>query len=188
MIPAPVFPKFIACLGGSNTLGVRTTRGYPEHLPAMFSPTPFVFNRGLAGAKTLDVLRHLPEDMALMDRVDTVVFGLPTHDAQGTGVPPSELRALVEVLLHQLLLTEARIVLCTPTPVVTASPVRGFGRPSRRWVEKAVQVIETIGAEHEIPVVRWHTMPLGLMADAVHPGPGGCRWQAEQVAAALKNP
>ena len=96
----PPTRQFIACLGGSNTLGVRTTRGYPEHLPSvMGEPRPFVFNRGLPGAKTLDVLRGLPEALFPLESLDVVVFGSPTHDAQGTGVPPRELRELLELVI-----------------------------------------------------------------------------------------
>lgn len=183
----------IACLGGSNTLGVRTTRGYPEHLPYLLPGRPLVYNLGLPGGKTLDVLRGLPAAFrSLPGDVDVAVFGVPLHDAQGGGVPPKELEALLGLLIDQVVDYRCKLILCTPTPIVQdKGEVRGFGRPSRRWIEKAVQVIETMATSedrHSVAAVcRWHLMDKALLADAIHPGPAGCRWQAEVVAEAVKS-
>ena len=179
----------IACLGGSTTAGVRTTRGYPEHLPFMLAgligrqTRPLVFNRGIPGGKLLDVLRQLPAELGLL-KPSVVVMGLPLHDAQGGGVPPRELEALLTLLVDQVKAVGAQLVLCTPTPILGGS-VRGFGRPSRRWVEKAAQVAQQVAACHDLPLVEWHQMDAGLLADGVHPTPQGCVWQAQQVAQVL---
>ncbi len=180
----------IACLGGSNTLGVRTTRGYPEHLPYLLPGRPIVYNLGIPGAKTLDVLRGLPAAFrSLPGAVDVAIFGLPFHDAQGGGVPPKELEALLGLLIDQVVDYRCKLILCTPTPIAIPADqkgeVKGFGRPSRRWIEKAVQVVATSAAALDLPVVPWHTMPKELLADAVHPSPAGCLWQAQQVAKVL---
>lgn len=181
--------RSVLCVGGSETAGVRTTRGWPEHLSSALDADgcgALVYNRGRAGARLLDVLRQLPDDLQVCPRPDVLVVAIPRHDARAGGTPPSELRALLETVLRWA--PAGRVVLCTPLPVGAAplGPVRGFARPARRWVEKGSRVLRDVAIDHDAQVVTWDTMPTELLADVAHPGPNGYRWLAEQVRPAVR--
>lgn len=176
----------VLCLGGSNTRGVRTTRGYPEHLWSVMGPAHGnieVHNRGIQGGRLLDVLRQVADDLHVIREPHVVVVGIPTHDAQGGGTPPNELRALLEQVIAHLLGHTSAILLAEPTPIVGAEPpVRGFGRPSRRWCAKAAAVAQATATANDLPTpIPWLGMPPELLCDGVHPGPAGYRWMAEQA-------
>ena len=172
----------ILCVGGSATLGVRSTRGYPEHI-AQLLDGPLVCNRGIAGGRVIDVLRQLPADLALVRRPDLLLVGLPLHDAQGGGTPPSELGALLAQMADWGRACCGQVVLCTPTPIGAApmGPVRGFVRAARRWVPKGAQVVREVAAAYGLPVVEWADMPVERLVDVAHPGPQGYRWMADRA-------
>ena len=189
--------KRIVCIGDALTLGVRTTRGYPEHLWDLLhlgeGATPLdvlVQNAGLqAGSTLVDVVRSLPATFAPLGRVHVAVLMAPPYDARGGGTPPREFRALLEqavATLHALVAPDdGRVVLATPTPIGPTT-VRGFSRPSRRWIGKAAELVLEVGREHEVPVVQLHEMPAELLADGVHLKPAGYRWVAEQMAGEVR--
>jgi len=190
--------KRIVCIGDALTLGVRTTRGYPEHLWELLhlggeGAAPLnvlVQNAGLqAGATLVDVVRALPATLSPLGRVHVAVLLAPPYDARGGGTPPREFRALLEqavVTLRALVAPDdGRVVLATPTPIGPTT-VRGFARPSRRWVAKAAELVLEAGRDHEVPVVQLHEMPAELLADGVHLKPAGYRWVAEQMAGEVR--
>lgn len=180
--------RTILCIGGSTTLGVRSTRGYPEHL-AQHLGGVLVVNRGIASGRLLDVLRQLPADLTLVPwRPSVLLVGLPLHDARGGGTPPSELAALLGQVVDWGVARCGRVVLCTPTPVGAAplAPVRGFVRGSRRWVTKGAQVVRDVATEYRLPVVEWADMPSARLVDVAHPGPDGYRWMAERALPAVQ--
>ncbi len=181
----------VLCVGGSTTLGVRSTRAYPEHLAEALRaggrPGALVANRGVAGARLLDVLRRLPADLQAVPRPAVLVVHVPLHDARGGGTPPSELAVLLGQVLAWGREHCGEVVVCTPTPVGSAplAPARGFARPARRWVAKGAHVARTVAADHGVTLVDWSGMPRELLADVAHPGPRGHGWLAEQLAPAV---
>lgn len=187
----------IVCVGDALTRGVRTTRGYPEHLWELLNlgsdgacpMGALVHNAGLPpGSKLLDVLHALPGTYAPLGRVSLTVLLAPPYEARGGGTPPNEFRALLEQVVYHLQAAvgdDRGVILATPTPI-GPSTVRGFARPSRRWIEKAAKVVQEVGAEHGLQVVAAHELPVELLADGVHLKPAGYRWVAEQVAPAVR--
>mgnify|MGYP001612663634 CR=1 FL=1 len=172
----------ILCVGGSTTLGVRSTRGYPEHIAQQLGGV-LVANRGIAGGRLVDVLRQLPSDLLLVGGPAVLLVGLPLHDAQGGGTPPSELGVLLGQVVQWGTAHCSQVVLCTPTPIGAAplAPVRGFVRASRRWVAKGAQEVRDVAAEYDLPVVAWDDMPPERLVDVAHPGPAGYRWMADRA-------
>lgn len=191
--------KRIVCVGDALTLGVRTTRGYPEHLWEILHrgqdggrpANVLVHNAGLpVGSTLVDVVRALPATFAPLGRVHVAVLLAPPYDARGGGTPPREFRALLEqavVTLGELTKGDdaGAVVLATPTPI-GSTEVRGFARPSRRWVVKAAEVVRDVGHEHELQVANLHEMPVEHLADGVHLKPTGYRWVAEAIAAEVR--
>lgn len=178
--------SIVICTGGSETLGVRSTRGYPEHLGEMLHNMQIpclVQNCGVAGDKLVDMLRRLPILLATAPRGRHVVLvmALPLHDAQGGGTPPAELITLLQQAVTWGMNFSDAMLLCTPTPIGVSplAPVRGFVRSSRRWVDqRGVSAVKDVAATNKIDIVEWHTMDKSHLIDVAHPGPAGYRWKA----------
>lgn len=199
--------KRILCIGDAVTLGVRSTRGYPEHLWEILTSSGqvaipggvLVQNAGLSEGGLVDVLRRLPSAFGIA-QADVVVLLAPPFDARGGGTPPREFRALMVQTVEAALSMQGRqaqtsglprtMVLCSPTPIGETDGQRGhvrsFGRPSRRWVPKAAEIVREVAADHGLPYVDLHEMPRDLLADSVHLKPAGYRWVAEMVAPVVR--
>lgn len=181
----------VLCIGDPITFGVRSTRGYPEHLwdilnHDMVAPVSCtVHNAGLASGCLVDVLRALPASLALQPTWTVAVLLAPPYDARGGGTPPREFGALLEQAAHALSEGASRVILCSPTPI-GESDTRGFARPSRRWIPKAAELVRDLAKAYQIPFVALHEMPRELLADAVHPKPAGYRWIADQLAPVVR--
>lgn len=167
----------VLCLGGSTTIGVRSTRGWPEHLQQSLVGKALVHNAGHQGDRLVDVLRRIPEMLPMM-RHQTIIVQMPLHDARGGGLPPAEMGILLQQVISWCQEAEPMLLcLASPTPILnTGAPVLGFGRPSRRWLLKAARVVEEVAAENELLFLPFHELPVEGMLDQVHPGKLGYAW------------
>ena len=173
----------ILCLGDALTHGVRSTRGWPEHLWANLDPaTVIMLNRGLPPpAKVADVLRAM--DLSMV-KPDICIIGAPIYDAK-ICTPPKEYGLLLSQAVCHALIYSKRVILCTPTPIFARDgQPQGFGRDARRWLPKAVSAVhsavETID-DPRLHGVNLSGMPEALLSDGVHPKPDGYKWIAEQL-------
>lgn len=175
--------KIIDCYGDALTFGVRSTRGWPEHLWALLQEqgkTVVVRNRGLpAPAKAQDVLRAIN---ASTDRGDVAILACPAYDAYGSGTPPKEYQALLSQAFFALSQRYDLVLGCVPTPIIAHSgQPRSFGRTSRRWYKNGAKAAVEAMEEQEIKIIRISDISPDLLADGVHPTPNGYRWIAAEI-------
>lgn len=172
----------VLVLGGSVAAGARSTRGWPEFL---WERTRLdVINLAESGFRMLDVVRAVP--LVPPRSYSAVVIQAGAYDARGGGTPPREFLALVEqaVASCRSRWPEARIVVCTPTPISRECSVSGFNRSARRWVTRvAPEVTRAVG--DDALVVDLADLDPGLLADGVHPSRTGASEIARRVALAL---
>lgn len=179
----------IVCIGDAVTHGARATRGYPEHLWEQLRDTRplIVHNAGLREGGLVDVLRAIPSVSTTFRNATLAVLLVPPYDAKGSGANPREHRLLLEQTVELALGCFGGLVLCSPTPIGDSATVRGFGRPSRRWIPKAAEITEEVARDHELHFVPLHKMDRALLADSVHPRPEGYRWIASQLAPVIRD-
>jgi len=177
----------ILCLGGSTTIGVRSTRGWPEHLQQTLVGKALVHNAGEAGARLVDILRGLPQVLHYHRGPKAIIIQVPLHDARGGGLPPSEVGILLQQIVDWCGEVDPQIIcLATPTPIITiGGAVEGFNRPSRRWHPKAVQVVTELAEELSLPLIPFHLLSVDGMIDQVHPGRRGYEWMGQTAAATV---
>jgi len=174
----------IVCLGGSVCYGLRSTRGWPDHLWALGRGTWTVQNWARPDLN----LREVVHETRRVDwsSVTTAILQVGTEDARGSGTPPSEFVALLEQAVGTVsaLAPDAEILVCTPTPI-GHTEVPGYRHSSRRWVRRVSPAVAAMADAWDVGIVRLHDMPEGLLADGVFPSPDGYAWIADRVAMAL---
>lgn len=172
----------VLCLGGNICLGARSPRGWPEHLWQVSGA--HVVNGATSGARLIDVLRSIPRQPG--EGWDLVVVQTGAYDARGGGTPPVEFASLLEQTVDAVNIRwpEARVILCTPTPIAPSCTVSGFNRAARRWVTRVTPLVYDV-ADGQCEVVVLHDLDLNLLPDGVHPSSAGSFEIATRVAANL---
>lgn len=175
----------ILCLGGNVCLGARSPRGWPEHLWQATGAN--VVNGGIVGARLVDVVRSVPHQP--QGPWSWVVIQTGAYDARGGGTPPAEYTALLVQCVEAIRSRwpDARVAVCTPTPVSPSCAVRGFNRSARRWISRVATAVHELDVD-DVVIVDLHDLPVDLLADGVHPSPAGSSEIAARVARAIGLP